>query len=125
MLSEEVADVSPRGQEDTASSRGQSRRPSEGPREDWLRKAADAREKDSASVISLGLCSRDTFLVSCLPRRGREPSLYSQHSGGAQCVPAVSREGVEPSEEVLRDTLKPYVNVPCVSFFSKLQRVCI
>lgn len=38
--------MSPRGQKDTASSGGQSRRPSEGPREDWLRKAADAREKD-------------------------------------------------------------------------------
>lgn len=63
-------------------------------------------------------------MVSSLRRRGCEPSLYSQHGGGAQCVP-FRREGVEPSEEVLRVTLEPYVNVPCVSFFSKLQRVCI
>lgn len=48
------------------------------------------RVRKTASVISpasLGLCSRDTFLVSCLRRRGCEPSLYSQHGGGAQCVP--------------------------------------
>lgn len=51
-LSEEAADVSPRGREDTASSRGQRRRPLRGPREDGFGKPL-MREEDPAGVISL------------------------------------------------------------------------